>query len=397
VIASGNGARDTAIVKSGSSTYALTGTNTYSGGTTISGGTLQIGAQANLGATGGALTINAGTLEVTTGFSTTRATSLGNAASTIQVDPSQTYSVSGVISGGGTLNKTGSGTLSLSGANTFNGGVALNAGTLALGSSGAIGSSGTISFGGGTLQYSASNTTDYSARFSTAASQAYSIDTNAQNVTYATALTSSSGTMTKAGTGSLTLTGTNTFSGATTINGGTLKAAGSSGAALGSTSSITVNSGGTLLLGASNQINDSASINMAGGTFSKGNFSEGTAGGAGMGALTLTANGSHIDFGAGTTGVLSFASLNASTFTITIDNWTGVPNQAGSGSTDRLIFNADQSGNLGAFVFTGYGAGAVEIALGGGFWEVTAVPEPSTWVVGLLMVGGLMFFHRRRI
>ena len=49
--------------------------------------------------------------------------------------------------------------------------------------SGALGSTGTISFGGGALQHSASNTTGYSARFSTAAGQAYGVDTNGQNVT----------------------------------------------------------------------------------------------------------------------------------------------------------------------------------------------------------------------
>ena len=120
------------------------------------------------------------------------------------------------------LRKTGAGIWTVSGSNTYTGGTQLNAGTLSLGSANAIGASGTITFGGGTLQYSAINTTDYSARFSNASGQQYSIDTNSQNVTLATALTSSGGSFTKLGAGTLTLTGNNTYTGGTTINAGTV-------------------------------------------------------------------------------------------------------------------------------------------------------------------------------
>jgi autotransporter-associated beta strand protein len=116
----------------------------------------------------------------------------------------------------------------LTGANTYSGGTTLTGGTLALGSANAIGTSGTISFGGGTLQASARNTTDYSARFSNAASQQYKIDTNSQNITLTSALTSSGGSFTKLGGGTLTLTGANTYSGTTTISAGTLSVGGGS-------------------------------------------------------------------------------------------------------------------------------------------------------------------------
>jgi len=80
-----------------------------------------------------------------------------------------------------------------------------------------------IQFNGGTLQFTSNNTTDYSSVFSTAASQAYKIDTNGQNVTLATALTSSGATFTKLGTGALYLTGVNTYTGGTTISAGYLE------------------------------------------------------------------------------------------------------------------------------------------------------------------------------
>jgi len=102
---------------------------------------------------------------------------------------------SGVLSGSGVLAKSGAGALTLSGANTYTGGTVLAGGTLSLGSANAIGTTGAISFTGGTLQATASNSTDYSSRFSTAAAQCYSIDTNGRSVTWATALTSSGGSL----------------------------------------------------------------------------------------------------------------------------------------------------------------------------------------------------------
>ena len=120
--------------------------------------------------------------------------------------------------------KLGANVLTLTAANTFTGGTRINGGTLAVESAGAFGTTGAISFGGGTLRYSASNTTDYSSRFSTAAGQAYSIDTNFQPITLASALTSSGGSLTKLGEGMLTLTGANSYNGPTTVSAGALQA-----------------------------------------------------------------------------------------------------------------------------------------------------------------------------
>ena len=116
----------------------------------------------------------------------------------------------------------------LSGANTFSGNITLTGGELIAGSienvgvSGPLGQGGIISFNGGTLGFSANNNFDYSPRFSTAAGQAYSIDTAGQNVTFANNLGSSGGSLTKLGGGTLTLSGTSSYSGLTTVSGGKL-------------------------------------------------------------------------------------------------------------------------------------------------------------------------------
>ncbi len=131
----------------------------------------------------------------------------------------------GTINGfAGNLVKTGTSNdvLTLSGSNSYNGSTSINAGTLSLNNANALGATYLINFNGGTLQYTSNNNNDYSNVFSTANNQLYIIDTNGQNVTFATALTSSGGSLTKLGLGTLTLTGSNTFNGGVTIQNGTL-------------------------------------------------------------------------------------------------------------------------------------------------------------------------------
>jgi autotransporter-associated beta strand protein len=159
----------------------------------------------------------------------------------------------GAASGTTTLTKSGAGTWVVAAANTFSGGVNLNNGTLRVsavesaGTSGPLGKSGTISFGGGVLQHSLVNTYDYSSRFSSAGSQGYSVDTAGQTVTWATALTSTNGTLTvdsAVAGGKLILTRTNTFAGNAAVLGGTLSV--STDACLGAKTNTVVLNGGTL-------------------------------------------------------------------------------------------------------------------------------------------------------
>jgi fibronectin-binding autotransporter adhesin len=398
------------LTKDGAGTVVLSGVNTYAGGTIINGGTLSMSQVANLGAIGGGLTINAGTLEISTGFSTSRAISLGDATSTFQIDPSQTYTVTSAIAGSGSLNKTGSGTMVLSGANNYAGGTIVSAGTLQISSSNHVPDASALTVSGGTFNVQSFSETVASVTLTsgsingTGAGTVTALSYAVQSGTASAILAGTGATMTKTTSGTVTLSGANTFTGATTVTAGTLVlAAPAATAALGSTSSVTVNAGGTLMLGGDNQINDSAPITLFGGTFAKGDFHEGTINTPGVGALSLTASGSQIDFGTGTTGILSFASFNPvsgpNTFTLTIANWTGTASTVGNTLSDRLIFASDPSAYLSNFSFEGYAPGAVEFLLPSGLYEVvpTAVPEPSTWVAAVFAFGAIVFFQCRRV
>jgi autotransporter-associated beta strand protein len=99
------------FTKLGTGNLILTGTNTYSGITTISAGSIQIG---NGGTTG---TIGTG--------------GITNNSSLIY-NRTNDYTISGEISGTGSLNKQGSGILTLTQNNTYSGSNTINAGTLVL-------------------------------------------------------------------------------------------------------------------------------------------------------------------------------------------------------------------------------------------------------------------------
>lgn len=139
---------------------------------------------------------------------------------------------SGGIENNASITLNGSGYVTNSQANTYFGNTILNAGTLVLNNAlalGAVGTNGggnatfgTINFNGGTLQFSANNTVDYSSRFSTAANQKYSLNTGGKSIGLSKPLTSSGGSLTVAGNGILTLKAASTYTGPTT-NGGTLK------------------------------------------------------------------------------------------------------------------------------------------------------------------------------
>lgn len=192
--------------------------------------------------------------------------------------------------------KVGTGRMTLSGANTFLGGVNINNGILCVSNSSALSTAGNITFNGGTLQYSGINGVDYSPRIASSTA-AISIDLSGTNVTFASALPSSNTgglTLTNSAgisTNKLTLTAANAYTGSTIVNGGTLALSGSG--TINFSTNITVASGGTFDV-------SGVSYTLAGSQTLAGS-------GTVTGAVTTASSGSTIlPGGAGTVGTLTF-------------------------------------------------------------------------------------------
>jgi fibronectin-binding autotransporter adhesin len=140
----------------GSGTTQLTGSNSYAGGTVINNGVLVVTENANLGQASGTLQFGdllsgGGTLRVDgPGFTMNRDTTLGLIATGTFDVTTGALVQQGVISGFGSLAKTGDGTLELSGLNTYSGGTKIAEGTLRTTSAMALGS-GPVILNGGVL------------------------------------------------------------------------------------------------------------------------------------------------------------------------------------------------------------------------------------------------------
>ncbi len=127
------------LSKTGAGTLILAGTNSFSGGTTIAAGTVSIDAANRLGT--GTLTLSGGTLDVTGSSSVTLSQAVAiTADSTVAVDltGSAVLTLSGTLSGSDanvTLTKSGDGVLKLSGTTNqtnYAGQIKISAGTLSV-------------------------------------------------------------------------------------------------------------------------------------------------------------------------------------------------------------------------------------------------------------------------
>jgi fibronectin-binding autotransporter adhesin len=248
------------------------------GSVILSGGDNRIGSGSSVilgnGTGSGKLILN-GTSQTLTAISsvgtgTTNSIVGGSAtASALTLTSSGTFPSSGTtatLGGVGTnennfsLAKSGSGTFTLNGTNTYTGGTTVNGGTLSLGSAGAVGTSGTITLNGGTLQFSAGNTTDYTAsgRLKLEDNLVSTIDTNGVDVTFTGSFvlgTNSTAGLGKSGAGTLTLSAPQTFDGGTSVSGGVLALDYSSSdtSRLSDNSQLTLAGGTIRLIGGSHQ------------------------------------------------------------------------------------------------------------------------------------------------
>ncbi|GAB1582842.1 autotransporter-associated beta strand repeat-containing protein [Phyllobacterium phragmitis] len=281
------------LVKSDAGTLVLTNTgNDYSGGTRIEDGTLSISSDGNLGRSAGgqldtALTLagstnQVATLQNTQAISTTRQVTLEGTGGTFQTDADLT--LGGDVGGAGGLVKTGAGTLTLSGANSY-GGTTVQAGTLKAGSDTAFGAAtGTLTVNAGTADLNGHSMTlaglkgtggEVKLGDATVGASTLTLNQTAATASYA-GIISGTGALVKNGAGALTLSGANSFAGGLTVGGGSVVAG--SATAFG-TGVLTVNAGTADLNG--------KSMTLAG---LKGTGGEVKLGDATVGASTLTLN-----------------------------------------------------------------------------------------------------------
>jgi autotransporter-associated beta strand protein len=203
------------LTKAGVGICLLSGTNSYSGGTTFTAGTLQINSDTNLGAAGGGLTFNGGSLSALLPFTTSRTVTL-TGAGTLQTSAGIS-TLSGKITGAGALTLSSNGTLILNNTNNdYTGGTTLGGGTISISSDANLGASqGALHIGSATLAITAPSfsSSRSGTLIGTAAISAPTAATLSGNFTGA-------GSLSLTGGGAFQLTGTNSYSGGTTISGG---------------------------------------------------------------------------------------------------------------------------------------------------------------------------------
>jgi len=289
IIGSGAGFLTTA----GGGTLVLTATSSYTGANFLNGGTLIISADADLGTNSGAaaLALNAATLKLAGGYASTLFSNnagikLGNNGGTINTNGnSVTYGgviTGGVVNsssantaGGFSFTKAGSGTLTLTGTNTYGGATIINGGVLSINSlanetanggvTSSIGESPNTApylvLNGGTLQYTgtaastdrqftlgvngggidssgsgpiawngntgSAGTAVNAVAISGAGSRTFTLTGNNTGAnTFGLILGDSSAgatSLVKSGAGTWSITNANTYTGTTTISGGTLR------------------------------------------------------------------------------------------------------------------------------------------------------------------------------
>ncbi len=344
-VISGSGA----LTIAGGGTVALSGANSYTGGTNLDGSEVQITADNNLGGTG-TITMQGGTLDVTTaGYSSSRALVLGVDGGTVEVDAG-TLTESGVVSGGSNntpviFNKTGAGTLVLSGNNTLYAQVNINGGTLMMGVSGtpdntALGASsattdradaalnvntGTLDINGstaalGVITLNGGSIIDSATTKGTLTGYSFNLESGTLGAALVddiiSGTTSDPIDLYKYSSGTVVLTGNNSYSGATQISGGILQIGnGGTSGTLG-TANVTTNGAlptgvsatagsGTIAFDRSDNITISNAISGTGGVTQMG-----------TGTLTLGASNSYSGTTAinnGTLLVSALAPLSSST------------------------------------------------------------------------------------
>lgn len=364
------------------------------------------------------------------------------------------YDLSGLIRDGNTgtgqllgITLNTSGSVKLSGTNTYTGGLTVSNGTVLVGNASALGgSTNLVAINGGTVASSSSTTYtlvqnmtvggNFTLGQSSGGTGALALNGTmnlggaTRQITVANATDTisgviSNGGLTKAGAGKLILSGSNSYIGATLISAGTLVVDGSTNAS----SAVTVASTGTL--GGSGTVNGPVTV-QSGGTLSPGN-SPGTltagstvldgggnynwqvldaSGAAGTGFDTINLKSGSVLTINSTIGnefninLWSLASINpdvngvASNFNGASNySWTLIAtDQSIVGfSADKFLINTAATNGTGGFSNLFTGTFSVSLADGGTdlVLNYNAVPEPSTWVLVFAGFAVAVLLHRR--
>jgi len=305
------------VQQNGAGTTILAGTNTYTGGTTINAGTLQIGNGGTVGSIVGNVTDNA----------------------SLVFDRSDNLAFAGSISGPGSLTQIGTGTLTLSGQNSYTGGTNILNGVLSVNNDGNIGAGGITIRNNGELlttgtNFTTNKTINLGAGGGTLATVGGSSATYGGIVSGASPLHIGD----PANGGTVILTANNNYSGGTSIDRGTLQLGngGTSGSIAGN---ITDN--GTLAFNRSDVVTFGGVINGTGSVQQNGTGTTiltGTntySGGTNIASGTLVA-GSGTPFGSGPVQISGNASL------LEIPNDVTVT----AGPTNIIAGTADVNGTL---------------------------------------------------
>jgi fibronectin-binding autotransporter adhesin len=348
----------------------------YGGGTTVSNGTLRLGVSGSL-ASAGALAVSGGTFDLGTDNQTTGALTLtGGLIENGTLDSAsfgvQAGTVSAMLGGSGALTKTGSGTVTLSGANAYSGGTTIGAGMLQISGSGTLGGAvGTLAVSGGTLDLGATTQVSGALTLTGGVIQDGTLDSAAFGVQAGTvnAVFGGSGGLTKSGSGTVTLSAANAYGGGTMITAGTLQlGSGSNSGSL--TGNVTDN--------ATFVVDRSDTYAFAGSIYGSGVFEQ-----LGSGTTILTASntytgGTTISAGtlqlgdAGNDGSIAGSVTDSTIFDIDDVGTTtlgqisggGALNQVGSGTTILSAANNYAGG-------TTISAGTLQLGNGGGAGSLT--------------------------
>jgi len=390
-----DGTTATGLTKAGTGTLVLSGASTYTGATTISAGILSVGslnsvvggvAGSNLGAPTtvengtihlGALTVAGQLLYTGTGETTDRvlnlagtsaggtitqsgtgllkftsnltATGIGNKTLTLQGSTAGTGEIAGIIGNGPTtsitsLAKSGTGTWTLSGANTYSGTTTVNDGVLRMAGAGLLGNgsgaltlnnAGQLDLNGtsqtvGNLNGSAATTITNNA---TGTTSTLTIGNANGTGTFSGLLTNGTGTfaLTKIGTGTITLSGANSYGGLTTINGGILSITNPSALGTAAEGTVVAIGASLSLTGGITVAGESLTINGLG-TNSQGALRNGAGDNTWAGAVLLGTD-------SGTAGTGNAARIGSQAGNLTI---SGVIQNGATGNV--AIRNADSGG-----------------------------------------------------